>query len=70
MKEYQNEIDRALQGRDDATNAAREAERKLKNQEAELLQLREDLAIAERARKQLQNERDELQDELNSNSGK
>ena len=71
MKEFQNEVDVIRQSRDDAVSAAKETERKLKNQETELLQLREDLAASERARKAAEAERDELQEEVsNSGSGK
>ena len=39
-----------------------------KGLEADLVGLQEDLASSERARKNAENERDELQEELNSNS--
>lgn len=54
--------------REDMAAAAKENEKKAKNLETELLQLQEDLATSERTRKQVENERDELQDEIN-NSG-
>lgn len=54
--------------REEMAAAAKENEKKAKNLEAELLQLQEDLATSERTRKQVESERDELQDEIN-NSG-
>ena len=45
-------------------NALKDNEKKIKNLEADLAQLQEDLAASERARKSLQAERDELQEEL------
>lgn len=38
--------------------------------EAELVQLGEDLATSERARRAAENERDELQEEINNNANK
>ena len=52
--------------RDEMATAVKEAERKWKNLEAELLQTQEDLAASERARKVIENERDELLDDINS----
>ena len=40
----------------------------MKNLEADIVQLQEDLAASERARKNLMIERDELQEEINSGS--
>jgi len=54
--------------RDEAVSAAKEADKKYKTSEAELLQLQADLASSERARKAAQAERDDLQEELNSGS--
>ncbi len=68
MKEFQNEYDEAILAKEEMANSAKEAERKLKNLEADNLQLQEDLAASERARKKAEAERDELQDEIN-NSG-
>jgi myosin protein heavy chain len=47
-------------------NAAKEADKKSKSLEAELLQLQADLAASEKARKSVQAERDELAEEINS----
>lgn len=48
----------------------KETDRRLKSLEAELLQLQEDLASSERSRRTAETERDELQEEINSNSNK
>lgn len=50
--------------RDEAISSFREREKRCKALEADLLQLQEDLAASERARKALQMERDELADEM------
>ena len=68
MKDFQNEVDSAISARDEAVAAAKEKDKRCKTLEAELLQLQEDLASSERARKAIQGERDELADEL-SNGG-
>lgn len=61
-----HEVDAANAAKDEMTNASKDREKKYKQQEAEILQLQEDLAASERARKALQSERDDLQDELAS----
>lgn len=61
-----HEVDAANAAKDEMTNASKDIEKKYKQQEAEILQLQEDLAASERARKALQSERDDLQDELAS----
>ena len=66
MKDFQHEVDSAIAGRDEAIAAAREKDKRCKNLETEMLQLREDLAASERNRKALQSERDELSDEVAS----
>ncbi len=54
--------------KDEMANHMKENDKKLKNLEADLMQLQEDLASSERARKQLEGERDELQDEINNSA--
>lgn len=49
---------------------AKETERKVKNLEADLLQLTEDLAAVERQKRAAEDERDELQEEINNNANK
>ena len=66
IKELMHEVDAANAAKDEMTNASKDREKKYKQQEAEILQLQEDLAASERARKVMQSERDDLQDELAS----
>ncbi|XP_042285786.1 myosin-9a isoform X2 [Thunnus maccoyii] len=69
MKEQMRELDELRLSRDEAVNGAKETEKKLKSMEADALHIQEDLATAERLKRQAQTERDELQDEItNSNS--
>ena len=46
----------------------KENEKKLKNLEGDFLQMQEDLSAAERARRSIETERDELLEELNNNT--
>ncbi|XP_029992668.1 myosin-9-like isoform X1 [Sphaeramia orbicularis] len=70
MKEQMRELDELRLARDDAVGVAKETEKKLKAMEADTLHLQEDLATAERLRRQAQAERDELQEEINSSNTK
>ncbi|XP_013083692.2 myosin heavy chain, non-muscle isoform X1 [Biomphalaria glabrata] len=71
LKDYQRDVDDARISRDEALSAAKDNEKKVKNLEAELLRLQEELASAERARRNAESERDELADEIGSSaSGK
>ncbi|KAM6940573.1 myosin-10-like [Xenentodon cancila] len=70
MKELMKELDELRLSRDEAVNEAKETERKLKTLEADALQFQEDLATAERLKRQVQTERDELQDEINGSNTK
>ncbi|XP_042340707.1 myosin-9-like [Plectropomus leopardus] len=70
MKEQMRELDEMRLSRDEAVNGAKETEKKLKAMEADALHFQEDLATAERLKRQIQNERDELQDEINSSNTK
>jgi myosin protein heavy chain len=71
MKDYQRELEEARASRDEIFAQSKENEKKLKGLEAEILQLQEDLAASERARRHAEQERDELADEIsNSTSGK
>ncbi|CAB3223587.1 unnamed protein product [Arctia plantaginis] len=60
----------ARAGREEAAAGARDAERRVKALEAEALQHAEELAAADRARRQAEAERDDLLDELNNSSAK
>jgi len=68
LKDSQHDIDGLTAAREEAVNAAKEADRKNKMTEADLRQLQDDLASSERARKAAQSERDDLLEELNSGS--
>ncbi|XP_069839791.1 myosin-11 isoform X3 [Dendropsophus ebraccatus] len=71
MKDFQRDLDDARAAREEIFATARENEKKAKSLEAELIQLQEDLAAAERARKQAEMEKEELAEELaGSASGK
>ncbi|KAL7405266.1 hypothetical protein ABVT39_026211 [Epinephelus coioides] len=70
MKDLQREVDELRLSRDEAVSGAKETERKLKALEADTLHFQEDLATAERLKRQAQTERDELQDEINSSNTK
>uniref|UniRef100_A0A8C5PUY2 Uncharacterized protein n=1 Tax=Leptobrachium leishanense TaxID=445787 RepID=A0A8C5PUY2_9ANUR len=71
FKEIWREVEETRSSREEIFIQSRENEKRLKSLEAELLQLQEDLAAAERAKRQAQQERDDLADELsNGVSGK
>uniref|UniRef100_A0A8C7JS75 Myosin, heavy chain 11b, smooth muscle n=1 Tax=Oncorhynchus kisutch TaxID=8019 RepID=A0A8C7JS75_ONCKI len=70
MKELQREVEDSRAAQKEVLSSARESERRAKTLEASFMQLQEDLAAAERARKQAETERDEMSEELASNSGK
>ncbi|CAO2641745.1 Myosin-11 (Fragments) [Lemmus lemmus] len=64
MKDFQRELDDARASRDEIFATSKENEKKAKSLEADLMQLQEDLAAAERARKQADLEKEELAEEL------
>ncbi|PIO26700.1 hypothetical protein AB205_0020380 [Aquarana catesbeiana] len=70
MKDYQRELEDARASRDDVLSQSKENEKKLKSLEAEMIHMQEDLAAAERAKRQAQQERDELAEEIANSSGK
>ncbi|KAM9298984.1 myosin-10-like [Gastrophryne carolinensis] len=71
LKEVWREVEETRTSREEMFIQSRENEKRLKSLEAELLQLQEELAAAERAKRQAQQERDDLADELaNGVSGK
>ncbi|KAM7418949.1 hypothetical protein PAMA_016189 [Pampus argenteus] len=70
MKEHMRELEELRLSRDEAVNGAKETEKKLKAMEADALHFQEDLATAERLKRQIQTERDELQDEITNNNSK
>ncbi|MXQ80075.1 hypothetical protein E5288_WYG013562 [Bos mutus] len=70
MKDYMRELDDTRASREEILAQSKENEKKLKSMEAEMIQLQEELAAAERAKRQAQQERDELADEIANSSGK
>ncbi|KAK7484698.1 hypothetical protein BaRGS_00024106 [Batillaria attramentaria] len=68
MKEFQREVDEARIAREEMAAAAKDNEKKIKNLEAELLRMQEELAAAERGRRNAEAERDELADEIGSSA--
>nr|AAK85118.1 non-muscle myosin II heavy chain [Doryteuthis pealeii] len=64
MKEYQRETEEARAAQHDANTAFKDMKKKVKSLEDELVVMQEDVAAAERARKNAETERDELQEEI------
>uniref|UniRef100_A0A673BR39 Myosin, heavy chain 14, non-muscle n=1 Tax=Sphaeramia orbicularis TaxID=375764 RepID=A0A673BR39_9TELE len=71
MKEIIRELDETKLGRDDVISQMKDSDKKIQTLEAEVLQLTEELSVSERQRRQAQQERDEIADEMvNSSTGK
>ncbi|XP_076027273.1 myosin-9-like [Genypterus blacodes] len=70
MKDQMREVEELRLAKEEAINGAKETEKKLKTMEADALQFQEDVATAERIKRQMQAERDELQDEVNGYNSK
>ncbi|XP_047455911.1 myosin-10 isoform X7 [Mugil cephalus] len=71
MKEVLRELEEARLTRDEVITQSKDSEKKIQTLEAEVLQLTEELAVSERQKRQAQQERDEMADEMvNSSSGK
>ncbi|KAM9310763.1 LOW QUALITY PROTEIN: uncharacterized protein myh14 [Pholidichthys leucotaenia] len=71
MKEILRELDETKLARDEVITQSKDGEKKIQTLEADVLQLTEELSVSERQRRQAQQERDELADEMvNSSSGK
>nr|XP_019939612.1 PREDICTED: myosin-9-like isoform X1 [Paralichthys olivaceus] len=70
MKEQMRELEELRMSRDEAVSGAKETERKLKAMEADTLHFQEEVATAERLKRQVQTERDELQEEVNISNSK
>ncbi|KAK0143801.1 Myosin-9 [Merluccius polli] len=70
MKELIRELEDTRMSREEILAQAKETEKKLKGMEADMLLMQEELAAAERMKRQAQQERDELQDEINSQVAK
>uniref|UniRef100_A0A8C1XGI7 Myosin-9 n=1 Tax=Cyprinus carpio TaxID=7962 RepID=A0A8C1XGI7_CYPCA len=69
MKDLLRELEDTRLSREEIRAQSKENEKKVKSMEAEMIQLQE-LAAAERAKRQAQQERDELQDEINNQAAK
>uniref|UniRef100_A0A8C2SGU2 Myosin motor domain-containing protein n=1 Tax=Capra hircus TaxID=9925 RepID=A0A8C2SGU2_CAPHI len=63
MKELWREVEETRSSREEIFAQNRESEKRLKGLEAEVLRLQEELAASDRARRQAQQERDEMADE-------
>ncbi|KAF7658076.1 hypothetical protein LDENG_00017600 [Lucifuga dentata] len=70
MKDVVRELEDTRMSREEILAQSKETEKKLKGMEADMIQMQEELAAAERAKRQAQQERDELQDEINNQAGK
>uniref|UniRef100_A0AAQ5YCX0 Myosin-9 n=1 Tax=Amphiprion ocellaris TaxID=80972 RepID=A0AAQ5YCX0_AMPOC len=66
MKDLIRELDDTRMSREEILSQSKETEKKLKGMEADMIQMQEELAAAERVKRQAQQERDELQDEINN----
>ncbi|XP_038567230.1 myosin-10 isoform X6 [Micropterus salmoides] len=71
LKEVLRELDETKLARDEVIAQLKDNEKKIQTLEAEVLQFTEELSVSERQRRQAQQERDEIADEMvNSSSGK
>ncbi|XP_008304665.1 myosin-9-like isoform X1 [Stegastes partitus] len=70
MKDLIRELEDTRMSREEILAQSKETEKKLKSMEAEMIQMQEELAAAERVKRQAQQERDELQDEINNQAAK
>uniref|UniRef100_A0A8C4IER5 Myosin, heavy chain 9b, non-muscle n=1 Tax=Dicentrarchus labrax TaxID=13489 RepID=A0A8C4IER5_DICLA len=70
MKDLIRELEDTRMSREEILAQSKETEKKLKGMEADMLQMQEELAAAERVKRQAQQERDELQDEINNQASK
>ncbi|MXQ93029.1 hypothetical protein E5288_WYG017584 [Bos mutus] len=68
MKELWREVEETRSSREEIFAQNRESEKRLKGLEAEVLRLQEELAASDRARRQAQQERDEMADEVANGS--
>ncbi|XP_049416604.1 myosin-9-like isoform X1 [Epinephelus fuscoguttatus] len=70
MKDLIRELEDTRMSREEILAQSKETEKKLKGMEADMIQMQEELAAAERVKRQAQQERDELQDEINNQAAK
>ncbi|CAN9505992.1 unnamed protein product [Ophioblennius macclurei] len=66
MKDMYRDLEDTRMSREEILAQSKESEKKVKSMEAEMIQMQEELAAAERMKRQAQLERDELQDEINN----
>ncbi|TMS10680.1 Myosin-9 [Larimichthys crocea] len=64
MKEILRELDETKLTRDEVIAQSKDNDKKIQTLEAEVLQFTEELAVSERQRRQAQQERDEVADEM------
>ncbi|XP_014903729.1 myosin-10 isoform X5 [Poecilia latipinna] len=71
MKEILRELDETKLSKDEVVAQLKDSEKKIQTLEAEVLHLTEELAVSDRQRRQAQQERDEMSEEMvSSSSGK
>uniref|UniRef100_A0A3B4U205 Myosin-9 n=1 Tax=Seriola dumerili TaxID=41447 RepID=A0A3B4U205_SERDU len=70
LKDLVRELEDTRMSREEILAQSKETEKKLKGMEADMIQMQEELAAAERVKRQAQQERDELQDEINNQATK
>ncbi|XP_054903437.1 myosin-10 isoform X4 [Poeciliopsis prolifica] len=71
MKEILRELDETKLSKDEVIAQSKDGEKKIQTLEAEVLHLTEELAVSDRQRRQAQQERDEMSEEMvSSSSGK
>ncbi|XP_038639473.1 myosin-9-like isoform X3 [Scyliorhinus canicula] len=68
LKDYQRELEDACSSREEILVQFKENEKRMKGLETEIIRKDEDLAAVERAKRLIQQERDELAEEIASNS--
>ncbi|XP_041648757.1 myosin-10 isoform X4 [Cheilinus undulatus] len=68
MKEALRELDETKLSRDEVIAHLKDSEKKIQTLEAEVLQFTEELSVSERQKRQAQQERDDLADEMVNNS--
>ncbi|XP_028835697.1 myosin-10 isoform X3 [Denticeps clupeoides] len=68
MKEVMRELDETRLARDEVVAHSKDNEKRLQTLEAELAQLTEELSVSERLKRQAQQERDEMADEMVNSS--
>ncbi|KAK5892272.1 hypothetical protein CesoFtcFv8_012667 [Champsocephalus esox] len=71
MKEVMRELDESKLSREEVMAQSKDNEKRIQTLEAEVLQFTEELSVSDRQKRQAQQERDEMADEMvNSSSGK